>query len=210
MVKDNNQASAGIVLCGGRSSRMGQPKHQLRLGSQTVLERIIETVGAVTGQVFVVGSPSQDLPSLPDGTRWIRDEEAHYGPLSGLRSGLRAVPGETAAVYLTGCDTPLLKPAVVTRIMSALTEDVDVAVVRQQGFLHPLAAVYRVSLLPQVERFLDQGELRPRRLIEASRFRVIDAESLRDIDADLESLRNMNTQEEYDSIREIVKHRENR
>lgn len=195
--------SGGIVLCGGRSSRMGQPKHLLPWGKSTVLGCIVETLRKVVSPVVVVGSPGQEVPPLPVGVTFVQDEEEYLGPLSGLRTGLRAMGSHTDAVYLTGCDTPMLMPGIVLRILSGLTPDVDAAVVVENGFYHPLAAVYRTSLLPAVEDLIRTNELRPRSLIQRHRHRTISPEELTDIDPALLSLRNMNTWDDYQELLKI-------
>ncbi|MCA9117229.1 MAG: NTP transferase domain-containing protein, partial [Planctomycetaceae bacterium] len=53
---------AGIVLCGGRSSRMGQPKHLLPFGDETMLQRVVRTLSAVVSPVVVVAARGQQLP----------------------------------------------------------------------------------------------------------------------------------------------------
>lgn len=182
---------------------MGQPKHLLPWGKSTVLGCIVETLRKVVSPVVVVGSPGQEVPPLPVGVTFVQDEEEYLGPLSGLRTGLRAMGSHTDAVYLTGCDTPMLMPGIVLRILSGLTPDVDAAVVVENGFYHPLAAVYRTSLLPAVEDLIRTNELRPRSLIQRHRHRTISPEELTDIDPALLSLRNMNTWDDYQELLKI-------
>ena len=63
------EASAGIVLAGGRSSRMGTPKAALEWHGSTLLHRTVSIVARATGgPVVVVRAPGQDLPDLPCGT----------------------------------------------------------------------------------------------------------------------------------------------
>ena len=75
----------GVILCGGRSSRMGTDKALLRFAGKTLLESVIEQVrlGIGEGPIVVVAAPQQQLPDL-FGVEVIRDEETHPGPLAGL------------------------------------------------------------------------------------------------------------------------------
>ena len=58
--------SAGIVLAGGRSSRMGTPKPALEWHGSTLLRRTVGVIARVTdGPVVVVRAPGQAPPSLP-------------------------------------------------------------------------------------------------------------------------------------------------
>ncbi|HUR55514.1 MAG TPA: NTP transferase domain-containing protein, partial [Gemmataceae bacterium] len=61
--------TAGIVLCGGRSSRMGRAKAWLPFGGETMLQRVVRVVGEVVSPVVVVAAAGQDVPPLPVGVR---------------------------------------------------------------------------------------------------------------------------------------------
>src|SRR5215216_2435918 len=65
---------AGVVLAGGRSTRMGRPKANLEWHGSTLLHRVTGIVGrAVDGAVVVVRAPDQELPELPPGVRVVED-----------------------------------------------------------------------------------------------------------------------------------------
>ena len=72
------------------------------------------------------------------------------------------------------------------------------------GFLHPLAAAYRVEVLPVVRAMLAANRLRMTDLFDLVTTRTIGAEELIDADPELASLRNLNTPEEYEAaLREL-------
>src|SRR5688572_16572520 len=141
---------AGIVLCGGKSTRMGSSKAMLPFGAETMLQRVVRLLGTVASPLAVVGAPGQPLPELPADVILARDEHEDRGPLEGLRAGLKALPGSVELAYVTSCDVPLLVPGFVLRMIDLLG-DYDIAVVEIDGFAHPLSAVYRRSTLPHVE-----------------------------------------------------------
>src|SRR3954470_493537 len=129
--------AAGIVLAGGRSSRMGTPKAALEWHGSTLLRRVAGIVArAVDGPVVVVRAPGQALPSLPANVEVVDDAREGRGPLQGLASGLAAVA--TEAAYVSSTDTPLLHPAFVRRVLRALGDDVDVVLPRAHGYPQPL------------------------------------------------------------------------
>jgi molybdopterin-guanine dinucleotide biosynthesis protein A len=80
--------AGGIVLCGGKSSRMGTSKALLPFGSETMLQRVVRLLGEVVAPIVVVAAVDQALPALPQGTIVTRDEHEGRGPLEGLRAGL--------------------------------------------------------------------------------------------------------------------------
>src|ERR1700679_1267663 len=188
--------AGGIVLCGGKSTRMGVSKATLAFGPETMLQRVVRLLGTVVAPVVVVAAREQVLPELPDDVIVTRDEREQRGPLEGLRSGLRALPDSVDIAYVTSCDVPLLAPAFVTRMIELLG-DHDIAVMEIDGFAHPLSAVYRRSALPHVESLLARDKLRPVFLFDAVRTRRVRPEEMVSADPQLYTLRNLNTPEDY-------------
>jgi molybdopterin-guanine dinucleotide biosynthesis protein A len=186
----------GIVLCGGKSTRMGVPKLSLPFGTETMLERVVRILGEVVSPIVVVAAPNQKLPPLPEEVLVARDEHEERGPMEGLAVGLSAFQSSVDAAYVSSCDVPLLKPEFVRRIVTAL-EHHDMAIPRDEKFHHPLAAVYRTRLVGTIRALIKDDLMRPYYLVEKCDARVIDVKELRDVDPNLDSLRNINTTEEY-------------
>ena len=188
--------AGGIVLCGGKSTRMGTPKATLPFGPETMLQRVIRLLGAVVAPIVAVAARGQELPELPGDVIVTRDEREARGPLEGLRAGLRALPPSVELAYVTSCDVPLLAPGFVNRMIELLG-DHDIAVMELDGFAHPLSAVYRRDTLPQVESLLAKDRLRPVFLFDAVRTRRIQPAEMTSVDQHLYTLRNLNTREDY-------------
>src|SRR6516162_4527927 len=97
-----------VVLCGGESRRMGQPKAWLPFGPERMLQRVVRLVGTVAQPIVVVAAPGQSLPELPAGVAIVRDPVAGRGPLQGLAAGLAGLPETVELVYATAADVPFL------------------------------------------------------------------------------------------------------
>ena len=188
--------TGGIVLCGGKSTRMGTSKALLPFGNETMLQRVVRLLRDVVNPIVVVAAADQTLPALSSDVIVARDEASGRGPLEGLRAGLKALPPGVEGAYVTACDVPLLVPGFVQRMLE-LVEDADIAVMEIDGFAHPLAAVYRVSTLPHVEHLLAHDRLRPAFLFDAVRTRRVRPDELT-ADPDLRTLRNLNTPADYE------------
>ena len=189
-------AAGGIVLCGGKSTRMGVPKATLPFGPETMLQRVVRLLGTVVSPIVVVAAREQSLPQLPDDLVITHDEREQRGPLEGLRAGLKALPSSVEFAYITSCDVPLLVPQFVERMVELLG-DHDIAVMEIDGFPHPLSAVYRRDTLPHVESLLEKDKLRPVFLFDAVRTRRVRPEEMISVDPELRTLRNLNTREDY-------------
>jgi molybdenum cofactor guanylyltransferase len=188
--------AGGIVLCGGRSTRMGVSKATLPFGPETMLQRVVRLLGTVVSPVVVVAAREQALSELPGDITVAYDQREQRGPLEGLRAGLTALPSSVDIAYVTSCDVPLLVPGFVERMVELLG-DHDIAVMEIDGFPHPLSAVYRRDTLPHIESLLEKDRLRPVFLFGAVRTRRVVAEEMISVDPELRTLRNLNTREDY-------------
>ena len=190
------RTAGGIVLCGGKSTRMGSSKALLPFGNETMLQRVVRILGQVVGPIVVVAAIDQELPALPRDIIVTRDEREGRGPLEGLRAGLRALPADVDTAYVTSCDVPLLVPGFVSQMLD-LAAGYDIAVLEIDGFTHPLSAVYRRSTLAPVEELLANDRLRPVFLFDAVKTRRVRPEEMT-ADPDLRTLRNLNTRADYE------------
>ena len=191
-----------LILAGGRSVRMGQPKESLTFLGDTLLGRIATTLLACTDPVVVIArDPTQALPPLPTGVLVTADTRPAIGPLGALVSGLRflkerAAFGNDDAVFATGCDSPFLNAAAVQGLVQQLG-GAQLVMPRVAGILQPLCAVYRVSIVDIAEDLLARGIHTPRTLATSVAARELDENELRRFDPELRFLRNVNTPEEY-------------
>src|SRR5580692_2326142 len=136
---------AGIVLCGGRSARMGAPKAWLAFGGETMLARVVRRVAEAAAPVVVVAAPGQDVPPLPGDVTIVRDAALGRGPLQGIAAGLAAIAPHAASAFVSSTDAPFLHPALIRRLVALRGEGYDVVVPRAGGHHHPLAALYGVA-----------------------------------------------------------------
>jgi len=180
-----------IVLCGGQSRRMGRDKASLPFGDETLLERVARRVLPAVDELIVAARPDQDVPGDFD---VVHDPPGHESPLAGLVAGLRALDVEQ--VFVTACDAPLLGTPLVERLFE-LARNVEIAVPRVGKHHMVLTAVYSRSVLPRAEALLEASRLRPFYLLEQSEVRIVDPDELREVDPDLDGLRDCDTPEAY-------------
>ncbi len=195
--KSKTSALAGLILAGGHSTRMGLAKATLPFGPELMLQRVVRLLSSVAHPIVVVAAATQELPALPPEILIARDQRESRGPLEGLHAGLSALASTDAtAAYATSCDVPLLAPAFVTAMFAALG-DCDIAVPVEDNFAHPLAAVYRLTVLSHIEALLAADQLRPAFLFDRVHTNRIPIEQLRSADADLSTLKNLNHPADY-------------
>ena len=173
---------------------MGRSKALLPFGDEVLLQRMVRVVGEVVGPVVVVAAPGQELPVLPPNVLVARDDQEYLGPLNGLAAGFAALDGLADVAYVSACDVPFLRPGFIRRILDRM-DGVEIAMPEVGGFKHPLAAGYRVPMRDKVSALLGRGHRRLLDLTDVCRTRFLFESDFDDVG--LESLRNLNTPEDY-------------
>jgi len=201
--------AAGVVLAGGRSSRMGTAKSGLEWHGSTLLRRTVGTLArGLEGPVVVVRAPGQELPELPAGVEVVDDPFEGRGPLQGIAVGLAAVADRAPGAFVCSTDLPFLHTAFVRRVLRALADGpYDVVLPHVHGFRQPLAAAYATSLAPLAAQLLAEGVSAPKLLLDRSRTLVLDDAALledaalRAADPELASVLNLNEPADYAAAR---------
>ena len=183
----------------------GATRPSAEAAGRPLLHWTAAALATVSDDVVVVARPGQELPP-PAGAAWrvARDARPEAGPLAGIEAGLRVVRHDLAIVVAT--DMPLLVPALL-RAVAAACRDVDVVMPVRDGRPEPLLGAYRRAAGAVATALLDAGERRPRVLLERLRSHRLDAETLRAWDAELASLRNVNTPADLASVARLLRDR---
>lgn len=200
--------AGAILLLGGRSARMGAPKAGLDWHGTPLSAHVAGLLAAaVDGPVVAVAQPDAPAPALPAGVELVRDAAPDEGPLRGLEAGLAALEGRADRAFAASVDLPLLAPALVKGLLAALDDPApDAAVPVVDGRRQPLAAAYRVAVLPALRALLAEGERSATALTAAVPVRLLDEAALRALpgmaaaDPDLRSLAGANTPAEWERL----------
>lgn len=160
--------ACGVILAGGRSSRMGTNKALLELSGETLIQRLARRFQAWFDQVVVVTNSPEEYQflSLP----MVGDRIAGLGPLGGLEAGLTA--SRHAVAFFAACDMPFVDEPFVRHLVG-LGESYDIVVPQIAGEYEPMHAVYRRDCLPVVTANLDARKLRLLSIFDAVRLRVV-------------------------------------
>jgi molybdopterin-guanine dinucleotide biosynthesis protein A/molybdopterin converting factor small subunit len=186
------QEATAVILAGGKSSRMGQPKALLLFAGEPLIVHLVRRLGQLFSDIVVVAAPEQELPALS--STIVRDDVAHQGPVGGIYYGLNAARREIC--FVTSCDAPFLNLRLIAYLMGQIS-DFDVVVPFIQDRYQPLHAVYRKQVAPLLKEQLERGELRPIFLYDKVRTRKITEAEMHPHDPESLSFLNMNTPEDY-------------
>ncbi len=192
MNQTRGEEATAVILAGGKSSRMGQPKALLLFAGEPLIVHMVRRLGQLFSDTVVVAAPEQELPALP--STIVRDDVAYQGPVGGIYYGLKAARREIC--FVTSCDAPFLNLRLIAYLMAQIS-DYDVVVPFTQDRFQPLHAVYRKQVAPLLKEQLERGELRPIFLYDKVRTRKITEAEMHPHDPEGLSFLNMNTPEDY-------------
>jgi len=142
----------GLILAGGKSTRLGRDKARLPVFGKSLLERTVHLAGKCCAQVYVSGrDPSKDGIDAP----WLPDDWPGIGPMGGILTGLNHLGGP---LLVLACDLPLIQVQTLWKLIKARDQRPDFAVMTayqqvETGYIETLVAVYE----DQSARFLEEA-----------------------------------------------------
>jgi molybdopterin-guanine dinucleotide biosynthesis protein A len=182
----------GFILAGGKSSRMGADKAFLEFGGQTLLARVLETVGRVTPQVGLLG----DKKRLAAFGTVIEDIYLGRGPVGGIHAALMSTT--TDFNLMLAVDLPFISAEFLRYLVSqAEGSNAAATVPRVSGIFQPLCAVYRKEFGKVAGRSLLAGKNKIGALFGEVNTRVIEENELANAGFTIEIFRNLNTPAEW-------------
>lgn len=154
-------SASGVVLAGGRSTRMKFNKAFAEIGGKSSLQIILDKFNTVFSETIIICNNPELYAGMTD--KIYTDVYPSLGPVAGIHSGLYHASSDM--VFVLACDIPFID----TRLMGFMMDQLGgyQAVVPQVGGrLQPLAALYSRSCLPVFERCLQEDKLKLVRVFE--------------------------------------------
>lgn len=144
-----------LILAGGKSSRMGEEKTLLTIGSDTILRHIVRRLMPQVAAVYLNAPTTfMELPELP---RVPDTVDGQVGPLAGVLAGLRHEKGshpDQTHLLTVPSDSPFLPTNLVSQLSAAVRKNNDVVIASSGGRDHPVFGLWPVSLADDLEAWL--------------------------------------------------------
>ena len=187
---------AGVILAGGRASRMGgRDKAFAAVAGEPIVVRTVRVFRALFPQVLVSTNRPERFAALEVDT--VADRFPGAGPLAGIHAAM--LTSRYPHVFVAACDMPGLDPDVI-RLVLARIGTADAVVPRWDGDVEPLHAVYALQTLPAVEAALRSGRNAMRDFLQTVRVDWVDEAELRALRGAAASLTNVNTPEDLAGV----------
>ncbi|MCF6092641.1 molybdenum cofactor guanylyltransferase [Microaerobacter geothermalis] len=202
----------GVILAGGRSSRMGMDKTILPIAGTPLIQKTLNTLRQVSDKVTVsVNDMSRsNYARLFGEVVWKADEShvAGMGPMAGM---FTAMKGSLSSYHIVvACDMPFLQGTFLEWMVEiAKAEGADAVVpIGHDGKIHPLHGVYHRRCLPVIQQLLEAKKPRMLGLLEAANVKYLNPDTIEKKGFSAESFMNMNSPEDYKRIIQIMEDRE--
>jgi molybdenum cofactor guanylyltransferase len=183
----------GLVLAGGRSTRMRTDKAALLYAGRSQLERAMELIAAHVERAYVSVRADQAEDPLRARFPQIRDQHENLGPIAGLLAAQAAHP--QAAWLVLACDLPLLDAATLGHLVRCRAPARSATAYRSShdGLPEPLCAIWEPRSATALAAYVARGRQCPRRFLLGADALVID-------EPNPQALDNVNTPEDYRSV----------
>jgi len=163
----------GVVLAGGKSSRMGTDKAFVRLEQETLVERCLGVLRSCFNHNMIIANQPEafvhfELPVFPD-------DVPDVGPLGGILTALRHA--ETEWIFVVACDMPFLNADLI-REMATLAGQFDAVAPKIGNQFEPLHAVYHRRVLAAVESKIASRDYSVHGLLQSVRVQVLSESDL--------------------------------
>lgn len=180
----------GLVLSGGRSTRMKQDKAVLAYAGETQLDRAVKLLQSRIKDVFVSVRADQAQEATRARHPQIVDGEGVEGPIAGIRAAQAADP--EAAWLVVACDLPLLDASTLDALLASRDSRRVATAFRSShdGLPEPLCGIWEPRSRDGLEAFLATGRNCPRKFLINSDTLLLDQPNPRALD-------NVNTPDEF-------------
>lgn len=190
----------GIIIAGGKNSRMGTHKAFLQVSNEPIINSIKRELQVVTDHILLVTSEPAIFSHLNLPT--VADIFPHSGPLGGIHAGLAR--SRSAINLVVPCDLPFLHRQLF-KLLLRYASGYDVVVPRLGVFLEPLVALYNKTCLGIIEEQLRSGRYKVTSFFPRVKVKEVEREEIARL-ADPEYLFfNVNTPLDLNRAREMAK-----
>lgn len=187
----------GLVLAGGKSSRMGHDKALIEYNGQPQFLHAYQLLEKFCNSVFISCRTDQSAFFQSHNLHTITDLENGSGPLGAIHSALLYDPESSWLVL--ACDLPFADEQLISELLGACNHDADATsfISPHDGLPEPLVAVWEPRATGKVQDFLDRGITCPRKVLINSNTQLIHT-------TQPAKLANINTPEEFENIMKAI------
>lgn len=183
---------SAIILCGGKSTRMGFDKQNIRINDRPIVLHIASQLAPLVNEIVIVTNTPERYNS--SGYKVVEDVLKDCGPIAGVYSGL--LNSNSQFSYVVAGDMPFINQDYIKYLEQILTStkgNLDILAIRRKGIIEPFHAAYSKSVCPLLYEYIRQKNYKLYKLIESANARYIEEREVSKFDITDEMFINLNT-----------------
>ena len=193
-----------IILAGGKSVRLGHDKILEKVGSSSLLEKVISRTDSLSKEIIIVTAEERTFPQLTGRPKIqiVSDIFPGIGSLGGIYTGL--VTSNSHYNLVVAADMPFLSQPLL-RYMIEVSDGFDFVLPRINTFFEPLHAIYSKKCSEPIESLIKKGRKVIIDLFDYVKVKYIEAEEIDIFDPQHLSFFNINTKDDLERAKRIAK-----
>jgi len=189
----------GVILSGGKSTRMKTDKAFLKLGSSTMIEELVSRLEKKFSNLMIIANDREKYARF--GIEVIEDIIPDKGPLGGIYTGL--IKSDSFYNFIFSCDAPFVNPGLIDYMISK-AKGSDIIAPRWQDRFEPLHAIYSKNCIGAIERQLGKNELKVTNCFQYVKVRVINEKEISRFVSSQPFFANINTPQDLYMLSQLM------
>jgi molybdenum cofactor guanylyltransferase len=197
-----NKFGTAVILCGGKSSRMGFDKSNLKVKERLLIEVIADKLKEVFEEVILLTNDSEKFKGIR--YKVFEDMIPDLGPISAIYSALKYA--SSRYIFITACDMPVVNLDFIRYMMEVIdTTDVEGVAARITSLIEPLYAFYSKDMIKTFESQIKNQNYRLFEAINLSKIYYIEESQVRKYSSNLDIFTNLNYQTDLTQLDKIFR-----
>lgn len=151
-----NDIISGVILCGGKSSRMGRNKSEVMFNNISLLNHAQTILLKHFAKVYVSSNKEQSSNFV------VPDIHKNIGPIGGIHACLSLINSDY--LFVLGCDMPFVTTEIINKLIENI-DNYDIIVPSVNGKIEPLCAIYSKKILNSIEKKIEKQDFKLLNLI---------------------------------------------
>lgn len=191
---------SGVILAGGRSSRLGVNKAFIEIEGKKIIKIQIDLLNNFCKELIVVSKNTSLYSDLP--CRTVKDIVDYLSPLSGIYTGLKS--SKFNSIFVVACDMPFLNSKLI-EYQLGFADGYDVVVPQHEGDYEALHALYSKNCIPLIEEMFKNSNFRIYDFYSFVRVKIVNDAEIKKHDPEMISFENINTKDDLKRIQGKIK-----
>lgn len=185
--------ATGIILAGGKSSRMGFDKQFLEVNQKRLMNIVVEDLEEEFDEIIIVTNKPEEYIGFNH--KIITDKIVGMGPLSGIHAGLTESKSKYA--FVIGCDMPNINIDYIRYMKESINSyDVEACITKHKDGIEPLYGFYSKNIIGKIEKYLLEDKRAIYRFLKTLKVNYIEEDKAKDYTNDLDMFLNLNNKED--------------